>query len=213
MAGTDPTPREHWQDVYRRKPSDSVSWYAPHLDTSLALLACAGLGPASRVIDVGGGASTLVDDLLARGVAAVTVLDLSDAALAVSRQRLGERAASVHWLADDVRAAPLGEGVFDLWHDRAVLHFLTDPADAAGYVRQARRALAPGGRLVIGGFAPEGPERCSGLPVARRAPRDVAALFGEGFELLEERREIHRTPGGSDQAFAWAVLARRPARR
>ncbi|MDY0021626.1 class I SAM-dependent methyltransferase [Arenimonas caeni] len=208
MAGADPTTREHWQDVYRRKPADGVSWYAPHLDTSLALLARAGLGPASRVIDVGGGASTLVDDLLARGVASVTVLDLSDAALAVARQRLGEVAARVHWLADDVRSAPLGEGAFDLWHDRAVLHFLTDPADADVYVRQARRALAPGGRLVIGGFAPDGPERCSGLEVARRSSEDIAALFGDGFELLDSRREIHHTPGGSDQAFAWTVLAR-----
>lgn len=208
MPGTDPTPREHWQDVYRRKPSDSVSWYAPRLDTSLALLARAGLGPASRVIDVGGGASTLVDDLLARGVTSVTVLDLSDAALDVARQRLGEDAAHVHWLADDVRSAPLGEGAFDLWHDRAVLHFLTDPADAAAYVRRASRALAPGGRLVIGGFAPDGPARCSGLVVARRSPEEVAALFGDGFKLLESRREIHHTPGGNDQAFAWTLLQR-----
>ena len=204
--------REHWQDVYRRKPADGVSWFAPRLETSLALLEAAGLGPGSRVLDAGGGASTLVDDLLARGVASVTVLDLSDAALSVSRQRLGPRAAGVHWLAGDVCTAPLGEGVFDLWHDRAVLHFLDDAA-AAAYVRQARRALAPEGRLVIGGFAPEGPLRCSGLDVARRSPEAVAALFGEGFELLESRRENHRTPGGIDQAFAWAVLARRPARR
>lgn len=208
MADTDPTQREHWQDVYRRKRSDSVSWYAPRLDTSLELLGLAGLGPASRVIDIGGGASTLVDDLLARGVAAVTVLDLSDAALAVARQRLGEDAARVRWLADDVRSAPLGEGAYDLWHDRAVLHFLTGPDDAAAYVRQARRALAPGGRLVIGGFAPDGPERCSGLVVARRSPEDIAALFGDGFKRLESRREIHHTPGGNDQAFAWSVLQR-----
>jgi len=212
MARSGDSKREHWQDVYQRKPADGVSWFAPRLETSLALLERAGLGPASRVIDVGGGASTLVDDLLARGVGAITVLDLSDAALAVSRRRLGESAARVNWLAGDVRSAALDEGAFDLWHDRAVLHFLDDAA-AAGYVRQARRALAPGGRLVIGGFAPDGPERCSGLDVTRRSPGALAALFGEGFELLESRRENHRTPGGQDQAFAWAVLARLPARR
>ena len=202
-------PREHWQDVYRRKPADGVSWYAPHLDTSLALLARAGLRPGARVLDVGGGASTLVDDLLARGVQDVTVLDLSDAALAVARERLGLRAGAVRWLAGDVRSAALGEGVFDFWHDRAVLHFLTDPDDAAAYVRQARRALAPDGCLVIGGFAPDGPERCSGLAVARRSPEDIAALFGDGFELLHAARDVHNTPGGAAQAFAWSVLKRR----
>jgi len=201
-------PSEHWQDVYRRKPADGVSWFAPRLHTSLGLLGRAGLGPASRVIDVGGGASTLVDDLLALGVADITVLDLSQAALDVARSRLGERAGAVRWLAGDVRTAALGEACFDLWHDRAVLHFLTDPADAAAYARQAARALAPGGRMVIGGFAPGGPERCSGLPVARRAPREVAALFGDGFVLLDSQYDLHRTPGGSDQAFAWALLSR-----
>lgn len=206
MASGEHDPRTHWQDVYRLKPADGVSWYAPHLHTSLELLGRAGLGPASRVIDVGGGASTLVDDLLARGVADITVLDLSQAALDVARSRLGERAGAVRWLAGDVRTAALGEARFDLWHDRAVLHFLTDPADAAAYARQAARALAPGGRMVVGGFAPGGPERCSGLVVARRAPSEVAALFGDGFVLLESHYETHRTPGGSDQAFAWAVL-------
>ena len=209
MADNRDPAREHWQDVYRRKPADAVSWFAPRLETSLELLGQAGLGPGSRVIDVGGGASTLVDDLLAQGVADITVLDLSDAALAVARQRLGARAGNVHWLAGDVRTAALGEARFDLWHDRAVLHFLTEPADAAAYVRQARRALAPHGRLVIGGFAPEGPERCSGLVVARRSPEDIAALFGDGFEPVQSRRETHRTPGGSEQAFAWTVLSRR----
>jgi SAM-dependent methyltransferase len=194
----------HWQDVYRRKPSDTVSWFRPHLDTSLALLSAAGLSADSRVIDVGGGASTLVDDLLDRGVGAITVLDLSDEALGVARARLGER--GVRWLAGDLLAAQLPEAGFDLWHDRAVLHFLTDPADATRYAAQAAQALRPGGHAVIGGFAPDGPERCSGLTVARRSAEDIAALMGPRFTLVDQRHEIHTTPGGSPQSFAWAVL-------
>lgn len=205
---TDTEAAAHWQDVYRRKPSDSVSWYRPHLETSLALLEAAGLSKASRVIDVGGGASTLVDDLLDRGVPDITVLDLAGEALAVSRQRLGQRTEAVHWLAADVLDANLPEAAFDLWHDRAVLHFLTTPEAAAGYAAQAARSLRPGGHAVIGGFAPDGPERCSGLIVARRAPADIAALMGPGFTLVDQRHEIHITPGGSPQSFAWAVLRR-----
>lgn len=206
---THPDPTEHWQDVYRRKPSDSVSWFRPHLDTSMTLLAGAGLGPASRVIDVGGGASTLVDDLLRRGVTDVTVLDLSSQALAVSRERLGERAGQVRWLAQDLLTAPLPAAGFDLWHDRAVLHFLVGPHEAARYAAQAAHALRPGGHAVIGGFAPDGPERCSGLTVARRSAEEVAALMGPEFRLVGRRNEEHTTPGGSAQAFSWAVLQRR----
>lgn len=205
MAGTG----EHWQGVYAGKASDAVSWYRPHLELSLQLLQAGGLSPASRVVDVGGGASTLVDDLLDHGVAAITVLDLSEAALAVSRERLGDRAAAVDWRVGDLLAAPLPAAGYDLWHDRAVLHFLADPADAARYAAQAARALAPGGHAVIGGFAPDGPERCSGLPVARRSAGDVAALLGDDFTLVEERREVHDTPWGAPQSFAWALLRRR----
>ena len=200
---------EHWRDVYRTKPADTVSWYRPRLDMSLRLLEEAGLGPQSRVIDVGGGASTLVDDLLARGVSQVTVLDLADEALDIARQRLGDRGSRVQWLAADVTRADLPEAAYDLWHDRAVLHFLVDPEAAAAYVAQVRRCLAPGGHAVIGGFAPGGPERCSGLVVARRSPEDLAALFGPDFTLVAEAKEDHHTPSGATQAFTWAVLRRR----
>lgn len=200
----------HWQDVYQRKPADSVSWYRPHLETSLALLRRAGLSPASRVIDVGAGASTLVDDLLELGVGHVTVLDLSAQALSLARARIGEHAGSVTWLAADLLAAPLPEGAFDLWHDRAVLHFLIDPDDVARYAQQAFRAIRPGGRAVIGGFAPDGPDRCSGLPVAHRSPEEVASLLGPAFRLLDTLHERHITPGGAEQAFAWALLQREP---
>ena len=134
------------------------------------------------MIDVGGGASTLVDDLLARGVMRVTVLDLSAQALAVARERLGARADAVAWLAADLLEAPLPEAGFDLWHDRAVLHFLVDADAAARYARQAAHAIAPGGHAVIGGFAPDGPERCSGLTVARRSADDIAARARKAAE-------------------------------
>lgn len=201
-------PSAHWQDVYRTKPSDRVSWYRPHLDLSLELLSKAGAGPKSRLIDVGAGASTLVDDLLARGLTHITVLDLSDAALATARQRLGDRASTVHWLCADLLTVDLPAAGFDLWHDRAVLHFLTTPEAAGRYAAQAANAIAPGGQAVIGGFAPDGPERCSGLEVARRSAADIAALLGETFELVEARHENHTTPGGATQAFVWARLRR-----
>jgi len=198
----------HWSRVYATKSPDSVSWYRAHLEVALDLLARAGLGPQSRVIDVGGGASTLVDDLLDRGVENVTVLDVAPEALAVSRARLGARATSVEWIAADVLEVPLPAGGFDLWHDRAVLHFLSDPADTERYVRQATLAVRPGGHAVISGFAPDGPERCSGLPVSRRSPDDIARLMGAGWSLVEQRTELHLTPGGNPQAFAYALLRR-----
>lgn len=201
---------QHWQGVYGSKPADGVSWYRPHLETSLRLLSQAGLQPASRVIDVGGGASTLVDDLLARGVSRITVLDLSETALAISRRRLAGQGSTVQWLAADITGAELPANGFDFWHDRAVLHFLVEPAQAAAYVAKVRDSLAPGGTAVIGGFAPDGPERCSGLPVARRSPAGLAELFGAGFSLAHEEREMHTTPGGATQAFAWAVLRKTP---
>jgi SAM-dependent methyltransferase len=198
----------HWSRVYATKSPDSVSWYRAHLEVALDLLAQAGLETQSRVIDVGGGTSTLVDDLLARGVRHVTVLDVAPEALAVSRARLAERAASVQWLAADVLEGPLPEGGFDFWHDRAVLHFLSDPDDTERYARQAALAVRSGGHAVISGFAPEGPERCSGLPVVRRSPEDIARLMGPGWSLVEQRTESHMTPGGNPQAFAYALLRR-----
>lgn len=207
---TDPRPDRaaHWQQVYDTRAPDRVSWYRPHLDVSLELLGRAGLTARSRLIDVGGGASTLVDELLDRGLTDVTVLDLSAAALAVSQARLGDPAGRVRWIVADVLEAALPAGGFDLWHDRAALHFLTDPIDAAGYAKQAASAVRPGGYAVIGGFAPEGPERCSGLPVARRSAEDIARLLAPAFSLQEARSERHVTPAGTVQPFAYALLKR-----
>lgn len=208
MAHESVDPQTHWQNIYRTKSADSVSWYRPHLDVSLELLSEAGLSAASRVIDVGGGASTLVDDLLDRGLRDVSVLDLSEEALAVARRRLGEPAKLVKWCSGSVLDIALPAGGFDLWHDRAVLHFLTDMSDATRYVQIAANALAVGGHAVIAGFAPQGPERCSGLPVVRRSAEDVAALFAPAFELVQKRTERHRTPAGAEQLFAYALLQR-----
>ncbi|HQR25119.1 MAG TPA: class I SAM-dependent methyltransferase [Steroidobacteraceae bacterium] len=198
----------HWQKVYLTKSADSVSWYRPRLDVSLELLGLAGLCTDSRLIDVGGGASTLVDDLLDQGLRRLTVLDVSAEALAIARRRIGPNEREVTWLVSDVLDAELPAGGYDIWHDRAVFHFLTDPADAARYAEQAAAAVRRGGHAIIGGFAPDGPERCSGLPVARRSAQDIAALFVPSFTLVAKRAERHMTPGGSEQSFAYALLQR-----
>jgi SAM-dependent methyltransferase len=200
--------QEHWQKVYRTRAVDAVSWYRPHLETSLELLELAGLSTDTRVIDVGGGASTLVDDLLGRGLRRMTVLDVSSEALAVTRRRLGEREREVTWLVADVLEARLPEGGFDTWHDRAVLHFLADPSDTARYAAQAAAAVRVGGHAVIAGFAPDGPERCSGLPVARRSAEEIAAILAPAFRLVTKRAERHLTPAGGEQSFAYALLRR-----
>jgi SAM-dependent methyltransferase len=199
----------HWEEIYQQKSSTAVSWYRDHLETSLRLLTDTNLGSTSRVIDVGGGASTLVDDLLDRGVEKMTVLDLSAASLQVARTRLGARAERVIWLTGDATKIALPESGFTHWHDRAVMHFLTDPADVRAYAMQAAHAIAPGGHAVIGGFAPDGPERCSGLTVVRRSAEDIAAAMSSAFELLMAADERHVTPGGNEQSFAYAVLRRK----
>jgi SAM-dependent methyltransferase len=200
---------EHWQNVYRTRAADAVSWFRPHVDVSLELLAKAGMHADSRVIDVGGGAATLVDDLLARGLRHVSVLDVSEQALAIARGRLGPRAQEVTWYEGDVLRVRLPATGFDLWHDRAVLHFLTNPEDANRYARIAADAVTAGGHAVIAGFALDGPERCSGLPVVRRSAEDIAALMAPAFELVESRAERHVTPAGANQSFAYGLLRRR----
>lgn len=162
----------------------------------------------SRVIDIGGGASTLVDDLLDLGVREICVLDVSDDGLAMARNRIGDRAGAVKWYVADVLHAELPAGGFDLWHDRAVFHFLTDPAEVARYAQIAAEAVRIGGHAVIGGFAPDGPKQCSGLPVARRSAEDLAGIFAPRFSLVRERKERHRTPAGTEQSFEYALMLR-----
>ncbi|HEV8332832.1 MAG TPA: class I SAM-dependent methyltransferase [Steroidobacteraceae bacterium] len=199
----------HWNSVYATKQPEGLSWFQPHLDLSLQLLERAGLRHSTRIIDIGAGASTLVDDLLARDVQAVTALDISAAALRITRDRLRERADRVRWIVSDVTELNLPPSSIDIWHDRATLHFLTDPRDAHAYVQVASRVVTPGGHAVIAGFASDGPEQCSLLPVVRRDPEQVAELFAKEFVLVEARRESHTTPGGSLQRFAYALLRKR----
>ena len=192
----------HWERVYREKAADHVSWFQEHAQRSLDMIQGIA-GPSASVIDVGGGASTLVDDLLARGYRDVTVLDLSEAALDVARARLGARADLARWIAGDIRNVELPEAGYDVWHDRAVFHFLVDPADRAAYVRQAMKAVRPGGHVIVATFAPDGPEQCSGLPVMRYAPEALHGEFGGAFQLVEHASEEHRTPWGTLQRFVY----------
>jgi ubiquinone/menaquinone biosynthesis C-methylase UbiE len=192
--------------VYGLKRHDEVSWYAPHLTTSLELIRASGLPTSARIIDVGGGASTLVDDLLAQGYGAVTVLDVSAQALAVSRRRLGDGADAVHWIVGDVTEVDLDSDGFDIWHDRASLHFLTKDDDLHRYVATLSCALATGGHAIIATFAPEGPEQCSGLTVRRYDAQQLCDLLGDGFECLSHRSEVHTTPSGNPQAFTYTSI-------
>jgi len=201
--------RRHWQRVWTSRLPHDVSWFEPDAATSLDLILGAARPPGAAIIDVGGGASVLVDGLLAAGFRDVTVLDVSAAALAVSQARLGREAAGVHWIAADVLTGDLAPRRFDLWHDRAVFHFLTEPHDRARYVDVLADALRPGGHAVMATFASDGPERCSGLPVARYDATGLADALGPTFQLVRHQRAVHATPGGATQAFLYAVLRRR----
>jgi SAM-dependent methyltransferase len=203
--------KPHWEQVYATKASDGVSWYQAHAETSLSLIHATGVPSSAGIIDVGGGASTLVDDLLARGYRALTVLDLSGAALGVSRARLGSAADQVRWLEGDITRVALPAQAYELWHDRAVFHFLTDAADRAAYITQVQHALQPGGHLIVATFAEDGPTQCSGLPVARYSAEALQAEFGTAFELIEHRHEDHRTPFGTTQKFVFCRFRRASA--
>ncbi len=195
--------REHWDEIYQKKPTDKVSWYRPHLESSLRFIEQPDLARDAAVIDVGGGASTLVDDLLALGFENVTVLDISATALEAAKQRLGGLAARVHWLVGDITQIALVDRNYDFWHDRAVFHFLREPEARRRYVAAASRALKPTGHLLVATFGPEGPERCSGLPVARYSPESLHAEFGEAFGKLVGLTEVHTTPSGAQQQFVY----------
>lgn len=196
----------HWDGVYGTKATDEVSWYQRQPTTSERLLTLAS-SPPGAVIDVGAGASTLADTLLDAGWPDVTVLDVSPTALALVRDRLGSRQASVSFVVADVLSWQ-PERIFDAWHDRAVFHFLVRPDQREMYVATASRAIPAGGALVLGAFAADGPTQCSGLPTAQYGPQALAAVFAPGFSLEHSEREEHVTPGGGVQPFTWVVLRR-----
>ncbi len=195
--------KQHWEQVYGTKAADSVSWYAPHLTESLSYIQRTGLPKSVSVIDVGGGEATLVDDLLAEGYTNVSVLDISSKALDVCRQRLGDRAHDVTWIAANVLEHTFEPNSVDIWHDRAVFHFLTDEAQRHAYVAQVLRALRPGGFAIVGAFGPEGPKECSGLPVARYDAGALHDEFGATFRLVESSTNVHTTPWGVPQQFVY----------
>lgn len=198
----------HWQKVYSEKAPDRVSWYRPHLDKSLEFIRICGLNPNARIVDVGGGASTLVDDLLSAGYTNLAVIDLAAAALATARQRLGVRATSVEWIVGDITTPLLPVNSVDLWHDRAVFHFLTEAPARAAYLAQVVRAVKPGGHVLVATFGLDGPESCSGLPVARYDAEGIHAVFGDAFDKLAESAEQHQTPWGAVQSFVYCFCRR-----
>jgi ubiquinone/menaquinone biosynthesis C-methylase UbiE len=199
--------KAHWENVYSTKGERDVSWYQESPAPSLELIALAGLSADASIIDIGGGASRLVDALVDRNVGQITVLDLSAAALDAARQRLGDKGKGVEWVVADVTKWEPSQ-TYDLWHDRAALHFLTETRDRAAYLSALRKALKPGGHAIIATFALDGPERCSGLPVVRYDAASLAQMLGDGFALVETRNHPHTTPWQSVQQFQFSLFRR-----
>jgi len=199
--------RAHWQSVYESKNETDLSWFQERPESSLRMMARGGVDKGARIVDVGGGASRLVDCLIDLGYVRVTVLDIADAALQKARARLDRRSEHVAWITADVTRWEASEP-FDLWHDRAVLHFLTDAADRQAYVATLAKCVRSGGQVIIGTFAPDGPERCSGLPVRRYDASGLAAELGPRFRLVDTLVEDHLTPGGKIQKFQFCRLNR-----
>jgi SAM-dependent methyltransferase len=197
--------QEHWEHIYRTKDPTRVSWYQPEPRLSLDLIKRVAPDHRARIIDVGGGASALVDGLLDAGYTDVTVLDLAPSALALAQERIGPRAHLVTWIAGSILDVSLPSAGYTVWHDRAVFHFLTAAEDRARYVAQVRRAVRPGGHAIVASFGPEGPTRCSGLDVVRYSPEAMHGEFGSGFRLLDSAREDHHTPAGATQAFVYCL--------
>jgi 2-polyprenyl-3-methyl-5-hydroxy-6-metoxy-1,4-benzoquinol methylase len=196
-------PKTHWEKVYTTKAPDAVSWYRPHLEISLALIERAADSHSASIIDVGGGESTLVDDLLLRGYKNITVLDVSQTAIDLTKSRLGSGAEKVRWLVGDITEMELDPRAYDLWHDRAVYHFLTAPEQRIAYVRQVARSVKPDGHIIMSVFGPEGPTKCSGLEVMRYDAESLHGEFGARFHLVDSSKELHQTPFGTTQQFLY----------
>ncbi len=195
--------KTHWEQIYHTKSATQVSWYQLHPHLSLQYIQNTSIDKSGHIIDVGGGASTFVDHLLEDGFQHLTVLDISAEALRITQQRLGQRAGLVTWLEADITQATLPHHEYDIWHDRAVFHFLRDPRDRERYINAVMEALKPGGHIILATFASDGPERCSGLEVARYDPQSLHNEFGTDFELLDSTWEEHQTPFGTKQKFIY----------
>jgi SAM-dependent methyltransferase len=193
----------YWEDIYSTKSETEVSWFKEHSDVSLGLIRRTGVNLRGAVIDVGGGASRLVDDLLVDGYLDLTVLDVSASALAIARRRLGSRADTVTWLEADITTVDLPRHKYEVWHDRAVFHFLTEADQRERYVRAVQHSVRPAGHVIVATFGPDGPPRCSGLPVVRYSPDRLHDEFGPSFDLVEHTSEAHRTPFGTVQQFIY----------
>ena len=195
--------RDHWEKVHSRRPPEEMSWYQASPVRSLELIHRIGLARTAPIVDIGAGASLLVDRLLEEGFGDLTIVDVAESALDRVRERLGPKAGAVTLLAADVTRLSVDRR-FALWHDRAVFHFLTDPDDRAAYVRCLQRSVEPGGSVIIATFSPDGPPKCSGLEIVRYDRSSLGAALGSGFELVESEDEAHLTPGGQVQHFLWA---------
>lgn len=199
--------KEHWESIYRRNSPQAVSWFSPHLDTSLAWIERAADVKSSSIIDVGGGASTLADDLVHRGCRSLTVLDISETAMEASKSRMSDESKSVHWICADITAAALPARAYDVWHDRAVFHFMTTGEARRAYVEAMTRSLKPGGQAILGIFGPDGPRKCSGLEVAHYDAASLGAELGPRFDCVESSLVMHRTPSGGAQQFLYCRFA------
>ena len=195
--------KNHWETVYQTKSDQQVSWFREHLDNSLRMILNTNVGKESAIIDVGGGSSTLADDLLENGFIDVSVLDISAAALEKSKRRLGEKSEQIEWIEADITEVSLPENHFDVWHDRAVFHFLTDAEDRRKYVELVMRSLKIGGHIIVASFGENGPLKCSGLDIVRYNPETLHSEFGDEFKLLDSLKETHHTPFGSTQEFVY----------
>jgi SAM-dependent methyltransferase len=198
----------HWENVYRNKSFDAVSWYAPHLAESLRLIEQLCLDKTAAIVDIGAGESTLVDDLLQRHYLDLSVLDISATAIEFTKQRLGTKAAQVSWHVGDITRYDFAGKQFDLWHDRAVFHFLTEPSARRSYIELVRRSVQPGGYVLMATFGPDGPRQCSGLDVVRFTDEQLHHEFGDGFELLGSEINHHHTPAGTKQQFLYCWCRR-----
>lgn len=199
----------HWENIYSKKGAMQVSWYAPHLELSLKLIEQTGVSTAGQIIDVGGGDSTLVDDLMEKGYEKISILEISHTAIEISKARLGVRAKDVQWIEADVTQVELPQNHYDIWHDRAVFHFLTSAEDRRRYLDLVKASLKSGGHLIIATFAQDGPVKCSGLDVVRYTTDKIIAEVGIDFEFIESMSETHKTPSNTEQKFLYSCFRKR----